>query len=186
MKRLLVQGSFALSLLAWAPSAFSEGSVEAVIGPGIGLQKISESWKSGSRTQYSLDFARISAGVSLNVIYGSGLGYSDYGAILRLFGRREILPDSDKLSVWYGLGAGARYTSEMTAAVTGLSSSTAYGRALISPFARVLYDLNGWIAPFLEFSYDVAVYHFGDSPTGLDKLTNSFVGTIGVAIEIER
>jgi hypothetical protein len=185
MKRYFFLTPAFLFMLIALP-AFSEGTVEAILGPGIGMQKISEDWKSGTRTQYSLDFARISAGVSLNVIYGKGLGYTDYGAVLRLFGKRDILPDSEKLTVWYGVGLGARYAGSVSTAVTGLASNTGFGRGFMSPFVRVLYDVNGWIAPFLEFSYDFGIVGFGDSPAGLDEIKSSFLASFGVAFEIER
>jgi hypothetical protein len=182
---LFKSGLLATSLLLAAP-VFADGTVEAILGPAIGLQKISETWKSGTRTQYSLDFARISAGVSLNVLFGTGLGYTDYGAVLRFFGKRDLLPSSEALSIWYGIGAGVRYAGSVDAAITGMASNTSFGRGFLSPFTRVLWDINGWVAPFMDLSYDFGIVRFGDDVAGVKKAKSSFSAVIGVAFEIER
>jgi hypothetical protein len=185
MKNFRLMMALLLGIMGGGYGAHAEESVEAILAPGIGFQRVSEKWKSGMRAQYSLDLARVSAGVSLNLVYGRGLGYADYGAVLRFFGHRTIVQSLEELSVWYGLGVGARYAGSVDA-TTGLSSTTQFGRAFLSPFTRVMYDLNGWIAPFIDLSFDFGVAGFGDSPSGLDSIKSGFVGFIGVAFEIER
>jgi len=186
MKNIYKVGCLGILCTLLSKPVFAEGTVDAVLGPAIGMQAISEQWGSGMRTQYSLDFARISAGVSLNAFYGTGLGYSDYGASLRIFGNYNFFSNLEELSFWFGAGAGARYVFDVSEATTDLPSSATFGRIHISPFTRVIYDFNGWVAPFLDLSYDIGVGRWGRQYTGLDNIKGGFVAALGIAIDIER
>jgi hypothetical protein len=175
----------ALFLGIFSAPAFGEGAVEAVLAPQYAMQYKNEAWDSGFRKSYRLDFARISSGISLNIWFGQGLGYSDYGGVLRFFGTRNVISSVEELRLWYGLGVGGSYSNDFSSTVTGLGSSTAFSRILLNPFVRFTYDLNGWIAPLLEFSYEVGVARIGDNDGG-SGLNHGFSIALGIAFEIER
>ncbi len=182
--------SFCLIVFTFSPALVrAEGNVEAVIAPHYALQYKSEPWKSGIRNSFRLDFARISSGVSLNMIIGSGLGYTDYGGLLRFFGTHGFM--GDQLRLWYGVGIGATYTSGAATSVSGLSSKFSYTDVIVNPFVRLTYDLNGWVAPFVEVSWEPGVVyvgkeniHYGGKDRPLLRQAISF--SMGVAFEVER
>jgi len=181
--RILALLSFALI----APAALAQDNdlgLEAIVAP-----QVSRTFGESQRTRFGLDFYRVSAGGSLLAQYGTGEGYSDYALIFRLSGLKQFFGEPLSRGLIYGLGLGVTGSSGVDAAITGTAAKAGYSDVLINPYLRYLFDINGWVGPYLELGYEITASRFkwaehiepNEPPSG-----GSFVVGFGVAFEAER
>jgi hypothetical protein len=176
-------------LLALPMLASARDRIEAVIAPQVGLSfGHKEDHKSGSRQAFRLDFARISSGVSLNGHYGTGLDFTDFGAVLRIFDGYEISPDDlGATGIYYGLGFGAFYSPGFDKEITGTTKRLPFSDFLLNPFVRVQWDITGRFGLFVDVGYEFVPHreYWKDGSEDTD-IQNRFVFAVGIPIEVER
>ena len=94
-----------------------------------------------ARTRLDLQFGRIQRNVEFDLGLGNGGGYSDVGAILRVFNHFH-LSEKSSTGISIGLGGGACYSTQGIWATlsTGSDSQRKFYELIVSPFARFIWD----------------------------------------------
>jgi hypothetical protein len=167
------------------PAAYAQGNdlgLEAIIAPHVSMSF------GESRTRFGVDFFRVSSGISLLAQYGTGSGYQDYSLIFRLSGLKQFFNEPLSRGLVYGVGAGMNYSAGVAEQLTQTPKPARFSDVLINPYARYLFDINGWIGPYLELGYEFVPYrHAWDSDLEpLKPVSGRFVLGFGVAFEAER
>jgi hypothetical protein len=94
-----------------------------------------------SRMRFDLQFGRLQRNVEFDVGLGSGGGYSDVGAVLRIF-NHFYFSEKSATGISLGLGGGARYSSVgIFAPVTSSADAQrTFYELTVSPFVRFIWD----------------------------------------------
>ncbi len=159
--------------------------VDGYIGAGYNfLSHLSDS-ESGSRSRLSLEFGRISKSVALDLLYGTGLGYTDAGVSLRFF-RPFAIPNEDSL---FRIHLGANVTG--TYASVGLNSTLADGSQSVRKFGdlgvgfpdiRFIFDFGMGLALSLNLGTEFVITRsYVSGLPGKDSTTRTrFMGGISL------
>jgi hypothetical protein len=113
------------------------------------------SQEGGSRTFFKVEFARLTRYISLDLRYGQGLGYQDYGGTLRFFRHWSFGTDSGT-GVSAGLGIGA-------------TSSSDFIESFVNPFVRGVWDTRYGFGIVGEFGFEPIIQRNQQKP--FKKLT---------------
>jgi len=99
-----------------------------------------------ARLRYAVSFARLQKGVQFDFDFGSGGGYSDLGAVFKVF-HHFYMSENSSSGPSLGLGLGARFSSKGMFSVSDSTTAALRGfnEIVVSPFARYLWDsTKGW------------------------------------------
>lgn len=178
--------SLTLALLGASPSIFAQTNdlgLEAVVAP-----QLSRSFGEQPRTRIGLDFYRVSAGGSLLAQYGTGDDLVDYSLIFRLSGLKQFFGEPFSRGLIYGLGLGITGSPGVAKELTGTDKKAGYSDLVVNPYLRYLFDINGWVGPYLEVGYEFAAKRFkwASAYEPLEPGAGVWNVGFGVAFEAER
>jgi hypothetical protein len=178
----------ALTLLAVAgsaPAALAQSNdlgLEAIVAPHV-----DRSFGEEQRTRFGLDFYRVSSRGSLLALYGTGANYNDYTLMFRIAGFKQFFGEPFSRGFIYGLGIGTSYSSGVPATLTATTEKVSFLDVLVNPYVRYLFDINGWVGPYLELGYQLTPMRASwPKDKALDPVSGKFILGFGIAIEAER
>ncbi|MEO5667656.1 MAG: hypothetical protein ABIR96_06335 [Bdellovibrionota bacterium] len=188
----LRNASLALVALGLSTSAFAQKNdlgLEAIVAPVM-----TKTFGSDPYSRFGIEFFRVSSGGSLQVLYGKrtasdGSSYSDYAVAFRLSGLKQFFDEPFSRGLIYGLGLGITNTSGIPKELTNTSEKAAYADLFVNPYVRYLFDINGWVGPYLELGYEITATRFKmkKSVAPLEAPSEGrFVLGFGLAFEAER
>ena len=180
------KSSLTLAVLGASASALSQTNdlgLEAIVAP-----QLTRSFGELPRTRIGLDFYRVSAGGSLLAQYGTGDGLVDYSLTFRLAGLKQFFDEPFSRGLIYGVGLGITGSPGVAKELTGTDKKAGYSDLVVNPYFRYLFDINGWIGPYLEVGYEFAAKRFkwAAAYEPLEPGAGIWNVGFGVAFEAER
>jgi hypothetical protein len=178
--------SLTFALLGASASSFAQSNdlgLEAIVAP-----QLSRSFGDQPRTRIGLDFYRVSAGGSLLAQYGTGEGFVDYSLTFRLSDLKQFFGEPFSRGLIYGIGLGITGSPGIAKELTGTEEKAGYSDLVVNPYLRYLFDINGWVGPYLEVGYEFSAKRFkwAAALEPLEAGAGIWNVGFGVAFEAER
>jgi hypothetical protein len=178
--------SLSLAVLGASASSFAQSNdlgLEAIVAP-----QLSRSFGEQPRTRIGLDFYRVSAGGSLLAQYGTGEGLVDYSLTFRLSALKQFFGEPFSRGFIYGIGLGITGSPGVAKELTNTDKKAGYSDLVVNPYLRYLFDINGWVGPYLEFGYEFAAKRFkwAAAYEPLEPGAGVWNLGFGIALEAER
>ncbi len=157
-----------LGFMTWSGTVLAVDKIDGYLGAGFNIVSQQTSFESGTRNRIQLELGRLNKNVSLDAMFGNGLGYRDIGFTLGVF---QLIPIPDEDS-WFKMTLGG--------GLTGQFNSTApkfWDWGVVLPQVRFIADFGIGLALSLNAGYELSFLRdFTDSSIGSVKtMKNRFV-----------
>jgi hypothetical protein len=138
--------SFGVFCFSWSSQSAVNSGMDGYVGLGFQLVNQLNEIESGTRSRLTAEFGRLNKNVSLDLNFGAGQGYRDYGLTFHFFNFFPIPDETSFFRVTIGAAGIANYKS---------TDEKFWDIGIVLPETKLIFDIGVGVGLSLNMGYEM-------------------------------